>query len=239
MNELQINENSLEAMLVSELKSLGLSVGAVDAMFQIDFNNPDSWLGKDWLKRLKLRGSLKFTSEALANGFDDYRNGLTTIDFDLCNTVRKEIHFWRCSNQHSGKMRESGGYSKMVSVTLPLPQCEELCGRFLFFFDRSCQQSSSEVRQSINNALNEMSFYQNAAKSSNLLKSPLQDYGMLKPASLSILRGLAQGYSRNELSDLHYMTPRGVDYHLERMKNLLGAKNIHSMLYKSTNLMLI
>jgi len=235
---IEANKNQ-EAAFSSMLKSLAVSIGAIDALFHIDLAEPEVWLGKSWLKCLKRRESIFFTSHYLEDTFQRYRSRLKSADKELTKSVNKQLYNWPSSSTPSGRIIKENGYRTVVSVSISLPSCSELSGRFLFFFDNYNEQCEFDIRQSVENVLNEMFVYQAAVSSSQLITSPLEDYGMLKKSTISIIRHLAQGCSRKELSNIHYMTPRGIDYHLERAKYLLGAKNMHHLVYKSQSLLLI
>ncbi|USD36803.1 hypothetical protein [Ferrimonas sp. SCSIO 43195] len=231
--------NNQQEALSAMLKSLVTSVGAVDALFHIDLNKPEVWLGKSWLKCLKQRQSILFSSSRLEETFEGYRKRLKSMDIELSKSVRKDLYSWSSVNSHAAKRIREGGYERVVSVSIPLATCSDLRGRFLYFYDGVSEQSEFEIRRSIENSLNEMIVYQTAVSASHLITSPLEDYGMLKSATISIIRHLSQGCSRTELSEVHHMTPRGIDYHLERAKCLLGAKNTHNLVHKSHSLLLI
>ncbi|WP_282109573.1 helix-turn-helix transcriptional regulator [Shewanella algicola] len=225
--------------LLSTLKSLSVSIGAVDTLFHIDLDKPDIWLGKSWMKCLKQRNSIFYTSENLQDTFQCYKSLLKPMDSDLSKSVNKQLYSWTAAGSTSAKMLKESGYKKVVSLSLPLSATSQLYGRYLFFFDDANNQSEQEICQSIENVVNEIYLYQSAAGSSKLILSPLEDYGMLKKSTIAIIRNLALGCSRAELSDIHYMTPRGIDYHLERAKCLLGAKNTHHLIYKSQSMLLL
>jgi DNA-binding CsgD family transcriptional regulator len=225
--------------LLTILKSLSVSIGAVDALFHIDLNKPEVWLGNSWQKCLKQRKSILFTSDNLEDTFQCYKSLLKSADTDLSKCINKQFYSWSSIGTASAKLIKERGYKKVVSLSLPLPSSSELCGRFLFFYDNYSEQCELDISQSVENVLNELFIYQSAVSSSNLIISPLEDYGMLKKSTISIIRNLAQGCSRTELSDIHYMTPRGIDYHLERAKCLLGAKNTHHLVHKSQKLLLL
>jgi DNA-binding CsgD family transcriptional regulator len=239
---MEINTESLinqKKALLSILKSLSVSIGAVDALFHIDLDKPEIWLGNSWLKCLKQRQSIFFTSDNLEDTFQRYRILLKSADSDLSKCINRQLYSWSAVGTAPAKMIKEGGYKKVVSLSLPLSSSTELCGRFLFFYDNYSGQCELDISQSIANVINEMSIYQSAVGSSKLIVSPLEDYGMLKKSTISIIRNLAQGCSRTELSDIHYMTTRGIDYHLERAKCLLGAKNTHHLVHKSQKLLLL
>ncbi len=225
--------------LLTILKSLSVSIGAVDALFHIDLNKPDLWLGNSWHKCLKQRKSILFTSDDLEDTFHCYKGLLKTADTDLSKSITKQLYSWSSVGTASAKLIKERGYKKVISLSLPLSFNSDLCGRFLFFYDNCIELNEFDIIQSIENVLSELCIYQSAVSSSAVMISPLEDYGMLKKSTISIIRNLAEGCSRAELSDIHYMTTRGIDYHLERAKCLLGAKNTHHLVLKSQKLLLL
>ena len=57
------------------------------------------------------------------------------------------------------------------------------------------------------------------------LLSPFLGLGLISDKGKQILYLIAKGYSRSEISSKLYLTERGVDYHLSKIKNLFGAKS--------------
>ncbi|WOT04858.1 helix-turn-helix transcriptional regulator [Shewanella youngdeokensis] len=225
------------------LKSLARDVGAEDAMFLMDFSCPDNWLGKTWVRSLKGRGSILYSSSKVGSVLSDCRRLLKSPDVDLLKTVSKPLHNWtttannRFIKLRTGLLLESG-YKNVVSISLPLLSNDDISGRFVFFFDKYCEQSELDINQSINNMLDEIMVYQQAASALKVLPSPLEDYGLIKKSTVSIIKLLSEGYSRKEISELHYMSSRGIDYHIDKAKFLLGANNAYNLVHKAHRLLL-
>lgn len=67
--------------------------------------------------------------------------------------------------------------------------------------------------------------------------TPLLNFKIISPRCIEIMQLIADGHTSAEVSKQLYLTERGINYHLDRAKELIGAKNrIHliSMGYKQS-----
>lgn len=55
--------------------------------------------------------------------------------------------------------------------------------------------------------------------------NPLTNFAILSPTSVLILQQVAEGASSAEIAEQLNLTERGVNYHIDRAKDLLGARN--------------
>ncbi|MBW3138250.1 hypothetical protein KUV56_01770 [Ferrimonas balearica] len=69
--------------------------------------------------------------------------------------------------------------------------------------------------------------------------NPILDYQYVKPKSIKVLECLAKGQSREDAAAELHLTVRGVDYHIEILKNALSAHNIANLIYKASSLNLL
>lgn len=108
-----------------------------------------------------------------------------------------------------------------ITIKYLLVKCEasgELLGMVILFSNR--EVASNEWVKHI--FINQILPYANLGKSHKV-----------KQKTKDIVRMLAFGLDRNEISELIHLTVRGVDYHLDTARAILGAKNRSSLVYKA------
>jgi DNA-binding CsgD family transcriptional regulator len=226
------------------LNTMAQKVGAVDAAFVIDFDQPQTWLGRHWLSGIKNRSSLLYTSAQVEHISYLSRHGMNNVDQNVLKTVQRPIHVWTTNSSSKidslkADLLKQHGYSKQISISYSLSNLIDLKGIFNFFYPLDCELSENELINNIQHALVDLGVVGSYIVSERILLSPFEDYHMLKPATVSIVRNLAKGCSRSELSERHFMTARGVDYHIEKAKVMLGAKNTSHLVYVANKMLLL
>lgn len=226
------------------LKSLAEHVGAEEAVFFFDFIEPENWLGKHWLSGIKQRNSLIYSSSQIKYLVSRQRSCLTKMNPDILKSAQKPIHIWKDKNSaNQQSLRENllqgKGYSSTISVSFPLAKSHYLRGCFNFFYHRENSESDIHRIKDLQGAMFDMQMLSGFAVSEKMLASPFEDYKIFKPSTLSIIRHVAEGYSRKEISDIHYMSERGIDYHIDKVRLVLGAKNTLQLVHIAHNMMLV
>lgn len=226
------------------LKTIANKIGAVDAVFFIDFTQPQTWLGRHWLSGIKKRNSLLYTSPQVEHITCLSRHSMNHIDHNILKSIQKPMHVWTTNSSPridsvKSDLLNKHGYSKQISVSYLLSNSHELKGIFNFFYPLDCGLSDVDLINNLQNVLNDLGVVGSYIVSERILLSPFEDYHMLKPATVSIVRDLARGCSRSELSELHFMTARGVDYHIEKAKVILGAKNTSHLVHVANKMILL
>ncbi|WOT04731.1 helix-turn-helix transcriptional regulator [Shewanella youngdeokensis] len=169
---------------------------------------------------------------------------MTKLDPDLIKSTQSVIHIWlsdvslRQQKMKSELLNELG-YCKQISVSFSLPNFDYLKGFYSFFYRLDCPLTDAERTQLLNNKMTHIQMLGSHIASESLLTGPFEDYSILKPSTVSIIKHLAEGYSRKELSDIHYMSARGVDYHIEKAKVTLDAKNTSHLIHIAHQIKLI
>lgn len=227
-----------------QLKKAAASLGAKDAAFVVDFVDPERWLGKHWFSGFKARNSMLFTSPAVDYLFSRSRSCMTGLDPDVVKSSKKSMHVWLTDKtlrqqQTKSKILLELGYRQQVSLALPLPDHNGLSARFSLFFDTEVAMSNLFGLETLGQPMDEIRMISEYISSQRILASPLEDYQLFKPATVSVIRQLAEGGSRRELSERHCMSGRGVDYHIEKAKFALGAKNTTELVHLSNKMLLI
>lgn len=63
--------------------------------------------------------------------------------------------------------------------------------------------------------------------------NPLANFGVLSPTCIQILSLVAQGYSSEEIGEQLFMSERGVNYHLDRARQIMMARNRANLVSKA------
>ncbi|GIU48470.1 helix-turn-helix transcriptional regulator [Shewanella sp. KT0246] len=227
-----------------KINQLAAHIGAVDYAFFFDFKEPENWLGNNWLNSFKSRKSLIFSSAKLELLFCRSRSSMTKLDPDLVKSLNKDHHIWLLEKklkqqQIKQNLLKEFSYSKQISVSFNLHNFDYLTGGISFFYEGDCHLTDIQRLELINDFITEIESLGAQIAYSRLLISPFEDYQILKPSTISIIQHLSQGCSRSKLSDIHYMSARGVDYHIEKAKLLLEAKNTSHLIHIAHRTMLI
>lgn len=238
------NHQSTQNQCKANLDLLAQKVGAIDAAFLLDFTKPSTWLGKHWLDGIKLRQSLLYSSPEVEFLLSKSRSCMTKLDKDIINAVEKPMHVWFVTPNTKQQLRNSDtlrtlGFGKQISISVPLFSTELLQGSFSFFYEDGDGATDVERMEKLHENTIELQLFATKIASSRILISPMEDYQIFKPATVNIIRDIAHGYSRHELSSRHYMTVRGVDYHVEKAKLAFGAKNSSHLVHMAHELLLV
>ena len=63
--------------------------------------------------------------------------------------------------------------------------------------------------------------------------NPIANFGLLSPTCIKILTMVAEGDSSEEIGKKLFLTERGVNYHLDRAREILGARNRTNLVSKA------
>lgn len=63
--------------------------------------------------------------------------------------------------------------------------------------------------------------------------NPIANFGLLSPSCVKILAMVADGESSEDIGNKLFLTERGVNYHLDRARQILGAKNRTNLISKA------
>ncbi|QIZ76262.1 helix-turn-helix transcriptional regulator [Ferrimonas lipolytica] len=228
----------------SKLVELTQRLGAVESAFIIDFAEPNERLGKSWLKSFKSRDSILFSSAKVSYLFERSRSSMTRLDPDLVKASNKDKHVWledKNLKQQQSKLSiiKELGFSKQLSVTFPLQNWQGLKGCYSLFYALDCPMTDEQRFARMDELMADIKMVGTHIVSERVLTGPFEDYQLFKPSTISIIKHLAEGRSRKDLSDIHYMSARGVDYHIEKAKIVLEAQNTSHLVHVAHQMMLI
>ncbi|QIZ78330.1 hypothetical protein [Ferrimonas lipolytica] len=230
----------LLATYQDQLNTIIQRAGACDAAFLLDFSEPEFWLGKGWLKGIKNRKSLLYTSPELERFMHRVRSELTKLDHDLMRSVERERYVWSPeATSFHGYAQPYREYEKQITLSFELPGFPHVKAGCNLFFELGFCQDEASILSHINSIEKDLQILAINIASQRLLASPLEDYQLLKPATVGIIRDIANGLSRKQLSETHFMTSRGIDYHVEKAKLTLGAKNTSQLIHLSHQMLII
>ena len=228
----------------SELVELNKLIGTAACAFILDFEQPKDWLGRNWLSSFKRRSSVIFSSSQVEVLFARSRSSMTQLDPDLVKSCQNKIHIWLADKslkqqQLKCELLKELGYCKQISVSFMLPNFDGLKGCYSFFYDVNYELTDEQRIKLINEHMTQIEMTGSHIASEGEMSGPFQDYRIIKPSTVSIIQHLAEGYSRKDLSDIHFMSARGVDYHIEKAKLTLDAKNTSHLIHVAHKVKLI
>ncbi|USD37303.1 LuxR C-terminal-related transcriptional regulator [Ferrimonas sp. SCSIO 43195] len=119
------------------------------------------------------------------------------------------------------------GVRSRLFIRLEDPYYPEFSPEFIMMSDKApveLEQQGEQIREELTQRLDQfhqLAFASNVTSSIN----PLTGLGLVNDKCMEILRMLADGHSRPDIADKVFMTERGVDYHLIKLRALLNAKN--------------
>ncbi|QIZ77941.1 helix-turn-helix transcriptional regulator [Ferrimonas lipolytica] len=228
----------------SILKATTKKLAAEDIVFHFDFTNPQDWLGRRWMHGVKSRSSLMFSSEKLNHLVTKMRKSMVTMNPDIIRATKNPVHVWSQNETLSANKFKTGlfnelGYEKQISIGFDSPKFSQLRSSFCVFYGSDCNMPETERLALLQNSMLDLELLSSHLSMLGVLNSPVEDYGLLKAPTVAVIRNVAKGYSRNQLSTIHSMSARGIDYHIEKARLTLGANNSASLVDKAHEMMLI
>ncbi|BDY05569.1 hypothetical protein F0521_26100 [Ferrimonas sp. YFM] len=132
------------------------------------------------------------------------------------------------------KLKQRHGFETRLVFYHVMPGREDIVGLCMLFSDKpadeletmlaSSRQELAELIQAYSETFNALTF-----RSIN----PLANFGVLSPTCIQILAQVAEGFSSEEIGQQLFMTERGVNYHLDRARQILAARNRTNLVSKA------
>ncbi|MBY6106382.1 hypothetical protein KUW19_07720 [Ferrimonas balearica] len=223
-------------LICDVLESFVKSFGAVGACCFIDFSDPHRWLGNEYLENLISRPGMVYTSDNAKSISVYTRRNVSLNNSDLIRFYNKDVHIWR-----SIKIRGVEGFEELTKVTLNLNPSSnnELVVRYFIYFPGEVALDSGAIEKIRFLLVPYNEYVLSLASSDDPQLCPMLSYKIIKPKSLKVIRYLSQGLTREQIAERCYLSSRGVDYHLDRLRDVTGAANISSLIYRCTKLLII
>jgi len=122
------------------------------------------------------------------------------------------------------------GYKARGASIFELKHAQPFLGMLIFFSDKSPEELSEIILKNDKFSENADALAEYIATDINSKANPWVALGAISNNSHEILQYLYQGMDTQEIAEQMSMTKRGVDYHIETLKELLQAKTrVHLM----------
>lgn len=151
-----------------------------------------------------------------------------------------DCHLWEYDDDVKGKSSPlidmmKFGYQHRLTFTIPCPFSPEMIGRFSLLLDNDTIKD--ELLNVSSTLMEELEYlHMKIASVHGKVINPLVDFNIVKPVSRNILSLLSNGHSRAEIADSCHLTERGIDYHIDVLKETLAARNMaHLIKLANTN----
>ncbi|RTR37586.1 LuxR family transcriptional regulator [Shewanella canadensis] len=151
-------------------------------------------------------------------------------DKNFEQVLENDCHLWEYDCDIKGKPSPlidmiKFGYQHRLTFTVPCPFSPEMIGRFSLLLD--CDMIKDELLNDHSNLVQELEYlHMKIASDHGREINPLVDFNIVKPVSRNILSLLSNGYSRAEIAESCHLTERGIDYHIDVLKETLAARNM-------------
>ncbi|GIU08699.1 MULTISPECIES: LuxR C-terminal-related transcriptional regulator [unclassified Shewanella] len=138
------------------------------------------------------------------------------------------------------QMMQVFGYRSKLSICFPLYSNNSVRGWFILLSDRTELENKEwylRFQSQIERRLKE--FHLEAIDLCSEQVFPYQELGVVTKKGRSVLSLIAEGYTRTQVSEMLFMSERGVDYHIDKLKLTFDCSNVTSLIAKSVRLKVI
>ncbi|MBR9727940.1 helix-turn-helix transcriptional regulator [Shewanella intestini] len=161
------------------------------------------------------------------------RNAEDEMCLEYCNTFKMSAKSLSLSKQNTSKFVFRKSFSSLgtnvLSIDIPLLIAERISVRFIFLSSHSFNQELIEQSDFAQAKLLNCALFLNNKYS--LISNMLLDCGMLNPKLLNIISMVANGTSRDDISEIMNLSVRGVDYYIDMAKQIFDAKTMPELVY--------
>ncbi|WP_417346840.1 hypothetical protein [Ferrimonas sp.] len=227
------------------LKGASEDLGVADLCFCYDICSPEPWRARlkgrqSHLKSFAKRRQLFASSDRAMSLWLRKTHCLAADGQGLFGLFQQRVYVWPESLLPTAVQRQmsKNGLAALVTLSFPCRDAEPLCARFTLMLEQQSQVEMLQSRQDWVEARLLQLFGQIEDAYATRL-NPLIDYNIVNPVSALILKGLALGQGRAQLSEQLNLTPRGIDYHVGQLKQVLDASTIAQMMVHATRCRLV
>lgn len=121
----------------------------------------------------------------------------------------------------------------MLTISIKCSIFNGLCGRFTIILDEKGKADQLQKEVEMIHAYLTQVQQEIIIKYSNII-NPLIDYNILTTVSSGVLELVAKGFAREDISKKLFISHRGVDYHVNALKQVFGAKSLANLVYLAT-----
>lgn len=240
-----MSRNDLALELRALLKGACQDLGVADLCFCYDISSPEQWRARlkgrqNHLKSFAKRRQLYASSDRAMSLWLRKTNLLVADGQGLFGLFQQSVYVWPESLLPAAVRRQmsKNGLSALVTLSYPCRNAEQLCARFTLMLEPCSQVEMLQSRQEwVEERLLRLFGEIEALYATRL--NPLIDYNIVNPVSALILKGLAKGKGRAQLSEQLNLTPRGIDYHVGQLKQVLEASTIAQMMVHAVRCRLV
>ncbi|USD39080.1 MULTISPECIES: helix-turn-helix transcriptional regulator [Ferrimonas] len=132
------------------------------------------------------------------------------------------------------RFQQRFGVDARATYYHPLPERPGWLGVCHLFSPLSVDEVNDKVNQDFSEFKNLLSHYCETFTALSFGSiNPLANFGVLSSTCIQILSLVADGYSSEEIGEQLYMSERGVNYHLDRARQILMARNRTNLISKA------
>ena len=176
---------------------------------------------------------------------DEYWKRHVAQDPYFLHSKKSDYYLWPYESGHHPQpkilnMMQNFGYRSKLSICFPLYCNKSIKGWFVLLSDRDELSNTNwffNHQTLIERRLKE--FHLEAIDMCYADIFPYQDLGVVSKKGRCVLSLIAEGYTRTEVSEMLYMSERGVDYHIDKLKLTFECSNVTSLIAKSVRFKVI
>ncbi|GIU28243.1 LuxR C-terminal-related transcriptional regulator [Shewanella schlegeliana] len=230
-----------------ELNNVAKELGFLSALYFVDFEpgsfTTDSKRGvQGGYKKLN---AIICSDQIIKQYCDEYWRRYVADDPYFLASKKSHFYLWPYESGHLPQpkilqMMQGFGYGSKLSICFPLYSNQLIKGWFILLSERGEQANKEWFLQNqpqIERRLKE--FHLEAVDLCSEQVFPYQDLGVVSKKGRCVLSLIAEGYTRTQVSEKLFISERGVDYHIDKLKCTFDCSNVTSLIAKSVRLKVI
>lgn len=232
--------------IATELRTAANELGFLSAIYFIDIEHEvlsiDVKRERREYRKLK---SLILTDNNVGRYCDEYWKRYVNVDPYFILSKKSDFYIWPYeTGGYRGetilKMMKEYKFNSKMTLNFPLYNTPNIKGCFVLlssYSEEMLRNTMADRNKEVIRRLKE--FHMQAIDECAEWIFPYEELGIVSNKSRLILQLISEGYTRAKVSEKLYISERGVDYHIDKLKMSLNCSNVTSLIGKAIRLKII